>query len=185
MRTLLALLSVNQQIYAEAMPVFYDINRFYSRDMGTFSCLYRGISECRWRHVKDLVLEFGFEDLVAEEVTVKEWVAMTEALSTLRLRHIRIIHEEYFGTESWKKLPKSIRQAVGRTRCFTEPCQLPGLRSLAVACYKAEAFKFESDCPLIEEYIVSAVRKLKAGEWAEEAPAKSSKRSKKGVSVGG
>ena len=181
LRTLLALLSVNKQIYREAMPFFYQVNHFWFDRMETAITFARCITPQRFQHMGDMDLSVRLSTrLDFCNLLVSEWVQFMELLAETKLVRKLTVH---FPCEDmlWQNLPLAYRKAVGMHYKFKHPSQVPGMRQLAIAGGKAMDFQVEGEgSAILVGWLLSAAQKLKAGEVLEE-PIDAPKKKRKNV----
>ena len=180
MQIVLALLSVNKQVYSEAMPYFYRTNFFFFEDLKAFVTFTKKVSCERVKHLGHLYLVCGWQSLGQSPNMVKDFIAATRAL--VQAKSLRKLEIALSNDYDWKDLPLHVRQQLGLYRKLTKPEQIPGIFSLVIAASNARAFEIHGSSPLVEEYmrITSSAIRTRAGvPDEEEEPKKRRKRTKK------
>ena len=170
LQEVLALLSVNKQVYKEAMPFFYQINHFYCENPEAFMKFGCGVGQERFQHLRDIHINCGtrYRAHVGDSATASEKLAQLKFIKKLEVN----IHEVW-----WFNMPKWERQQYGRSSKYTKAEQLPGMKNLAIAATKAKVFSITGDCPRIKEYLESEREKATKTEGVVEnaKPAKKRK----------
>ena len=162
MQTILALLSVNKQVYDEAMPYFYQVNFFNFSSTARFTKFFNRVPIARLQNLGHVSIWVdGGPYYYADPETVGEYLSAVQALSKVKsFRRLEIRTQD----DDWFSLPREIKKVLGRTKNFTKIEQLPGIRDLAIAASKAQVLELRGACPRIERYLRSEAEKMKAAK---------------------
>jgi hypothetical protein len=174
---LLALLSVNKQIYKESMSYFYQLNYFHFRSKPSLTNFVPRIAPARLSQLRHVRIDYDtymnrpfyragqpFNDFQSALATLAEHV---------RLEKLRVLVDEDFLFT----LPEYVRMACGHyAGPYTNAGQLPGMSSIAIMASRANEYEFRRycadtaeylKCPKVEAYVNEYVRKIQAGEDVE------------------
>ncbi len=161
---LLALLRVNKQIYQEAMPYFFEINRFCARTIHEVSFLLCDLVPARLACLNSVYMHSGHDrHRTFRYADGSDIINFNRAVHKLgehsQLEKLEVVLDD----NSWFNLPIALRKAYGRTSKFTKAQQLPWIHDLVRAAAKAETFVINGDCPMIRAYLENEVKKAKEG----------------------
>ena len=164
MQKVLALLSVNKQLYNEAMPYFYQTNFFYFGNIEIFTKFMNRVPKARLHYLSDVYISMPYISLslyhsVFDKIPIDDFQSAVTTLSQVKfLRKLEIETDDH----TWFELPPRFRKLMGRTSKFMKPEQLPGIPALARAAGKAQALEVSGNCPRMEAYLRSEAEKLKS-----------------------
>ena len=165
MQTILALLSVNKQIYAESMPYFYRVNLF---NFDTFESLIRftkNVPMERLQHLGHVFLRLRASNTVGRlrsggyEISLSAFQDAAAAIS--QISSLKALGIEMTDSPWLEMAVANSRKPRGQYRKFVKPEYIPGMAELASAASKADFWEIQGDCPLIEAYLRSKVEQLK------------------------
>lgn len=165
---------VNRQIYSEALPIFFAVNRFECADLddlGTLAGMLRKSSSIsvparkplcanepyRFQHVGHLSISYNrFGGLQDHEVQH----AFDELLSIRKLNRLTVeIYDDY-----WFKTSAVARHyATHLRRVYDHPRELPRIAELVQLVDRAESYELLGSEGVIRYHVESEVRMLR--EW--------------------
>jgi hypothetical protein len=169
-RQALAVLSINKQVYKEAMPIYYSRNNFRFDNITSLLRFASGSGIDRFQHVGGLELHTSTFDFTWMDPSLDVLpLSKVEAngvgmLAKLKTPH-RVVMKLQGRDLNWMSRNRHFRNAVGVT---VKPQQLLALKELAMAGGKAKAFEIESGCEQIKEYLTTTAKRLGAGEPIDE-----------------
>lgn len=169
----LAMLCVNKQTYAEALPIFYRDNAFYTFDLDSTINLLHELPSSRAQHLSDLTVHLSYGPGNGHCDNLEYFpAAMTKLSEAKKFKRLRVRADDKW----WLELDKSHRMELGRTdrhsriKHFRE---IPGMMELAQAASKADGLVFLGHCSKLEEYVRGVIKSLKEGD---QLPKKEDKR---------
>lgn len=169
------LLRVYKQIYQEAMPLFFSLNRFRCAEiMATVAILDRLGSE-RFKHVRNISPDLtrfssSYHDVLSrlpEALTAFERTGVS--LKTLELA---------VNDEEWLRMRPTERAILGRKSRIFKFEQLPIFATLVHICARAETVQFKGKCEKLEWCMWEHIGKIKEAA-ASPADVGAKKRGKK------
>lgn len=140
---MLAILTVNKQVYREAVPIFYGVNHFYLRHPSGLNSLTRALAPSRLKHVARITFDY-------EHDTVKETKKFGRTLLDLSrsegLKHVVLRASD----SAWFVDVKNLRSRVPK---YQQPGQLPSIDQLCELLSTVSSLQIVGHCPRIEAYI--------------------------------
>lgn len=157
-QTLMALVSVNQQCYKEALPLFYSANWFVFDTPSEYGKFVRGTTDNRLGMLRHVIVSYN-----STWRTLKGFDLGARALATLT----GLIDLDFNICDNTWFDPETIKANHG-TQAFTQPKYLPGIEDMAYALYNAAHFKIRGQCPKIKGYLETQIAQLKIASKIKE-----------------
>lgn len=147
LQRILAILSTNRQIYSEAVPVFYQINRFKMDTATQLSRWMKNLAPTRLRHVRHVSILYTQLANSSER-----WKAsLTALLNVDQLKSLEIdVDDRYWLKESSNRLGQP--RHWGK---YLDPGDVPGMEELGKLARVAETCTINGDCPRIKGYLLN------------------------------
>ena len=153
--TVLSLLSVNKQVFEEAMPTFYACNVFHFMAPSELADMTHYKSSMRLQHLKHIYLVYS----PGSRMTSDGDSLSSKVFSSLPA--LSVLEVEANDSRWFKMHPGQSDWGFFANRSYTEPQFIPNIQDLAVTLSKAKTFKLHGDCPRIGAYLRSEVDRLK------------------------
>ena len=142
-KELFALLSVNRQIYGEAMPYFYSLNHQKFRNMEELAIIGRLMPSCRLRYVKELSFEIfpSRNSTYAYRHKLRDFKSGLQRLADLcqpRKLTIYFMPDDYILSTSRRLLGGLVSE-----RQLRQVSRLPGMRTVTELATRADELMLE------------------------------------------
>ncbi|GAB1733172.1 hypothetical protein NU195Hw_g35t1 [Hortaea werneckii] len=164
---ILAILATNRQIFSEACPLFYSLNRFrFPSIRALHTVLMNPTQTNRLQHMKSTHI-----NLLRKPEHLDKFVPAMEALSShltgLKKLEVRIT------ADLWLKMNQRMRVKVGAGKeKFTGFEQIPGMKNLALVASRVDEVVHtdEVEAGSFKEFLEDEVRKIRDGSATNMAP---------------
>ena len=153
----LALLSVNKQVFNEAVPYFYRINRFRINNMRNLVTWVQNIAPSRLEHVRHIAFQYfpNPAKWLGELKNTFTVLALHNAIKTIR---IETYDDDWFHRTVTVK--SKIDGVPDRTKPkYAGPGSLPHMSQLAKLVSIVDELTIEGDSPRIEEHLRAQMKK--------------------------
>ncbi|KAI7487606.1 hypothetical protein KC351_g2551 [Hortaea werneckii] len=163
----LAILVTNKQIYAEACPLFYNLNRFrFSSIRALHTVLTDPTQTTRLQHIRSIQI-----NLLRQSDHLDKFVPAMEALAT----HLTGLKKLEIGISAdlWLKMNKRMRVKVGAGKeKFTGIEQIPGMKALALVALRVDEVVHtdEVEAGSFKDFLEDEVRRIRDESATDMAP---------------
>lgn len=168
MQEILALVTVNRQIYSEAMPVFYAVNHFYVQKISGLNHFVRNLSKERLRHVTSITFDYRHDTAKEVQAFVGTLALISEHATNLKKITVQADDEMWFTVTK-------LRNSVPK---YEESSDLPGIQKLCKLLSTVPKFEIVGECPRIQSYIRATTPRVLELEAREQEEKDEKKRAK-------